>query len=157
MPYRNRVVIFFMFAALSLFAGTRVNAQDKGVGLGVILGEPTGFSFKGWLSQTTALDGALAWAFEREGSFHVHADYLIHTFHEFRTEHQIPLYYGIGGRIKAANHDDTRVGVRGVVGVDFMFDTAPLDIFVEVAPIMDLTPSTELSFNGGIGIRYFFQ
>ena len=37
-----------------------IHAQDKGTGLGIIVGEPTGFSAKHWLTNTTAIDGAIA-------------------------------------------------------------------------------------------------
>ncbi len=34
---------------------------------------------------------------------------------------------------------------------------SPIDVFLEIAPIVDLAPATELSVNGGIGIRFYFQ
>lgn len=132
-------------------------AQNKGVGLGIIVGEPTGISGKAWLSQTNAIDGGLAWSFIKGGSLHVHADYLWHTFDALKTEYTIPVYLGIGGRFKFAANENARLGVRIVGGLDFLLSTAPLDIFIELAPIMDLIPATQLALNGGIGIRFFFK
>jgi hypothetical protein len=132
--------------------------QDRGFGLGIILGEPTGISFKNWLSRETALDGGLAWSFAgRETTFHLHADYLIHDFRAIRSREKIPIYYGIGGRLKTSRHGDARIGVRGVAGVAFFLESAPIDFFFEVAPILDLAPATELRFNAGVGARYFFE
>jgi hypothetical protein len=150
----------FAFAAILLFVVVAQNdsmSQDKGFGLGVIVGEPTGFSLKSWLSSKTAVDGAVAWSFSRETSFHIHADYLIHSFDEFTTEEKVPLFYGIGGRFKSSKNGDARLGVRGVIGMGFMFRTAPIDLFLEIAPILDFAPDTDLSFNGGFGARYFFK
>jgi len=36
--------------ALALAASTCIHAQSSGFGAGIILGEPTGISLKGWLS-----------------------------------------------------------------------------------------------------------
>lgn len=148
-----------VLAAIVLFAFQgHLVAQDHGFGAGIIVGEPTGVSVKGWLSPTTAIDAGLAWSMVHETSFHVHADYLIHAFHAFETEEEIPLYYGIGGRIKTGeNGEDARFGVRMVIGVDYMFRDAPIDIFLEVAPILDLTPATELQMNAGLGARFWFK
>ena len=145
-------------------------AQDKGFGLGVILGEPTGISGKVWVGPNTAFDGAVAWSFGYHSAFHAHLDYLYHNFNLFRVEEgKLALYYGIGGRFKAdgdhsdadKNHghvhrDHSHVGVRVPVGLDYLVEGVPLDIFVEVAPIVELVPDTDISLNGGIGIRYFF-
>jgi hypothetical protein len=132
-------------------------AQREGFGIGVIVGEPTGFSIKQWLSTKTAFDAAIAWSFARESSFHLHADYLMHSFDEFNTTEAVPVYYGIGGRLKTSKGGDARLGVRGVIGIGYLFREAPVDLFFEMAPILDVTPNTELSINGGFGARYFIR
>ncbi|MBI1806448.1 MAG: hypothetical protein HYR76_05295 [Ignavibacteria bacterium] len=132
-------------------------SQDRGFGIGILIGEPTGVSVKGWLNATNAIDAGVAWSFVRETSFHIHGDYLWHSFDVFKSSEKIPLYYGIGGRIKTGRHQDTRLGLRVVVGVGYIFRNAPVDLFFEVAPIVDLAPSTELQGNVGLGARFFFQ
>ena len=130
-------------------------AQDRGFGLGVILGEPTGINFKAWTGYKTAFVGAAAWSFGHQDSLHVHLDYLVHNFRLLDLDDvELPVYYGIGVRLKTGN--DVRFGVRIPLGINYMFEKAPLDIFVEFAPIFDLTPKTDLYFNGGFGIRYYF-
>ena len=148
--------MLFIFFLLALCAAGSC-AQLRGFGLGVIVGEPTGISVKDWLTGKTAIDGAIAWSFERETSFHIHADYLIHAFDEFDSTENVPLYYGIGGRLKTSNGGDARLGVRGVIGIGYLFREAPIDLFFEIAPILDVAPRTELSVNGGFGARYFFR
>jgi hypothetical protein len=131
-------------------------AQDRGVGLGIILGQPTGVSFKVWTARNQAFDVAVAWAFDREEAIHVHADYLFHNFRLFRVEKgQFVLYYGIGGRIKAESR--TRFGIRIPIGLSYLFEDAPLELFFELGPIMDLAPSTLFRMTTGIGIRYYFD
>ena len=132
-------------------------SQDRGFGAGILIGEPTGFSFKGWTSSINAVDAGLAWSFTHETTFHLHADYLWHAFNVFKTTERLPLYYGIGGRIKTGRNEDARFGARMVVGIDYLFRDAPVDIFFEIAPILDFTPSTELQGNAGIGARFWFR
>jgi len=68
------------------------------VGLGVIVGEPTGISGKLWLSGKTAIDGAVAWSFDKNAKLQVHGDFLIHKFDLIIVDKgRLPLYYGIGG------------------------------------------------------------
>ncbi|MHB8094728.1 MAG: hypothetical protein ACYDH0_07275 [Candidatus Aminicenantales bacterium] len=133
-----------------------VLAQRSGTGLGFILGDPTGLSFKTWTGRTTALDAAAAWAFTRKGSFHFHADYLIHSFNLLKTRKgSLPVYYGIGGRVLF--EDETKVGVRIPVGISYIFEDAPLDLFFELGPVLDLAPRTEMTLAGFIGLRYYFR
>ena len=149
-----RKAILLVFLVSVMFCGTTL-AQGRGFGLGVILGEPTGINFKHWTGNNTALVGAAAWAFGRENSFHLHLDWTFHKFRLIKAErHVIPFYYGFGIRYKDEHRD--RIGIRFPLGIIYIFNDAPVDIFLEIVPIFDLTPKTEVSFNGGIGARYYF-
>ncbi len=140
----------------TFFLGTAAFAQDRGLGLGVILGEPSGVSGKSWLSNKTALAGAVAWSLEGEEALHVHLDHLFHDFNSMPVEEgTLALYYGFGGRIKFA--DKGTVSVRIPLGMNYWFENAPIDFFLEIVPMLDLIPNTEFNFNGGIGVRYFFK
>lgn len=146
------VMIFTLVAVI--FSGT-VIAEEKEFGLGIILGEPTGISLKKWIGSKAAIDGGIAWSFGNGGSFHLHVDYLLHDFNQFDVEKgKLPLYYGIGVRIMAA--DKSKIGVRIPVGICYIFEKAPLDIFLELGPILDLAPDVKFGFTGCIGARYFF-
>jgi hypothetical protein len=130
----------------------------KNFGLGIIVGEPTGLSGKLWLSGKSAIDGAVAWSLSDDEAFHIHGDYLLHNFGLIEVEKgSMPFYFGIGGRIKFRDepHDDI-VSARIPVGLNYMFESTSLDIFVEVVPMLDLVPDTDFDIAGGIGIRYFF-
>ena len=150
---RTILFIFTLVFILTNFSFT----QDKGFGLGVILGEPSGVSAKSWMTSTTAIDAALAWSFVDNGALHIHADYLIHNFQLISIDGKgkLPVYYGIGARIKFGD-DDTRLAVRIPVGIDYLFGDAPVDIFLEVVPMLELIPKTKFQFNAALGARYFF-
>jgi len=154
-PSRIAIIALVLLAVAGPLA-TAARAQQNGFGLGIILGEPTGFSFKGWTGPTTAIDAGLAWSFLDETTFHVHVDYLWHN-ESITKKPEMPVYYGVGGRIKTGGTGDDRIGARVVAGLAYYVPNAPLDVFVEIAPILDFAPSTDFSINGGIGARYFFH
>jgi hypothetical protein len=150
----------FLIALIMALAAFAQNGMAKGgnFGLGVIIGEPTGPCFKYWTGAKTAIDGAAAWSFADNAGMHLHADYLFHKFDLISVEKgSLPFYFGLGGRIRfAEGNGDDRIGIRIPVGLDYIFADAPLDIFLEVVPILDLAPDTDLDFNGAVGVRFFF-
>ena len=141
---------------LTTLALNQTFAEDKNFGLGVILGEPTGISFKSWRNNKIAFDGAIAWSLGRKDDvLHIHLDYLLHNFRKFKVEEgKLAFYYGIGGRIRL--EDRSRIGIRFILGFAYQPEEVPIDIFFEIAPIFDLLPETDLGLNGAIGCRYYF-
>jgi hypothetical protein len=142
--------------ALATLVGSPALAQRNGVGIGIIVGEPTGVNAKFWMADNHAIDASAAWSFVNEGAFHIDADYMVHKYDIFSvSKGQLPAYIGLGARIKFAT--ETRIAARVPVGVDYLFANSPFDLFVEVVPMLDLTPSTDFRFNAAIGFRYTLQ
>jgi hypothetical protein len=127
-------------------------------GLGVIAGEPTGVSIKAWLDGRSAIDGAMAWSMSGDNDLHLHGDYLLHFFDTFAVEKgSLPLYTGVGARLSFDDDfDDEHFGMRIPLGISYLFEDAPLDAFLEVAPTLDLAPDTDLEASGAVGLRYYF-
>ena len=146
----------FVTILFSLIIISSINAQSNGIGVGLIVGEPTGISGKYWTGSTTAFDAALAWSFVDENAFQIHADYLFHNIRLITiSEGKLPFYYGIGARLKTAN--DIKLGVRVPLGLAYLFQNVPIDIFIEVVPILDVIPKTDFQINAALGARYFFN
>lgn len=150
--------------ALVMLLLTAANAQSKGLGLGIIIGEPTGVTLKVWQGGNVAFDAAAAWSFKDEGAFHVHADFLWHNFGLISvTQGDMALYYGVGGRIKfredrgLGDDDDALIGVRFPLGLAYYFQPFPGELFVEVVPLLNVAPSTDFDLNGALGFRYYFN
>lgn len=143
-------------------------AQQRNVGLGAIIGEPTGLSGKVWTSPTTAFDFGVGWSFGGdhvagyEGTYdggsrvHIHADYLWHSFDAIRSSERFPLYYGIGTRLNAGGGYYSSLAVRGVMGIAWLPRATPLDIFLEIVPSLQLVRSTGFGIDAGVGGRVFF-
>ena len=140
--------------------------RDKALGLGIIILGPTGFSVNYRLSAENSVDAALAWDIDK--AVYIHGDYLFKT----KTLHQegtavLTAHYGLGARI-AIIHDDhydrgrsrwvnrDRFGLRAPLGVDIWFPKPSLEVFLELAAIMDIVESTDLSLDIGLGLRYYF-
>lgn len=144
--------------------------SEKGtLGLGLIIGEPTGLTAKLYLSDDTAIQGAAGSAV-LGGGLQVHGDYIIHPWIlENRESFVMPAY--VGGGLRFLRHDrgdggddDFHAGVRAVIGMVFDFKTVPLDVFVEIAGVADIRFDTDdedhkgfgLDINAGAGARYYF-
>jgi len=158
----KKVAIIIMLALSISMAHAKGPVKGGGnFGIGLIAGEPTGISWKLWTGREKAWDGALAWSFIDEGYLRLHADYLWHDYQLIEVERgQLPVYFGIGGTLWSGQraHYEKRfnLGVRGVVGMEYIFPEAPVDIFLELAPTLGLVPETGFDVQGGIGLRFFF-
>jgi hypothetical protein len=143
--------------AVLLGAAAPGMANDSGFGLGVIIGEPTGLSLKAWTAATTAVQGGVAWSLSGDNDLHLQADFLRHDFGLITvSKGRLPLYYGIGGRLKFRENRDDKIGIRVPVGLDYLFTDARFDIFVEIVPILDLAPDTDFDLSAALGGRFYF-
>ncbi len=147
---------YFLGLIMALFLiSSQVNAQDSGFGIGMVIGDPTGISIKGWINDVNAVDASVSWSFYKAGFFNVTADYVWHFDVIPVIKGKLPLYVGPGASIGIGN--DFWIGARVPVGLNYMFEGAPVDIFVEIVPVLNLFPGTYFHFNGGIGARFFFK
>jgi len=137
---------------------------EKGTfGLGIILGEPTGICGKLYLSDDQAIQAAVGAAFYG-GGLQAHADYVFHPWViQDRDTFVLPFYLGPGVRFIDYNEgrgadQHFALGLRAVAGILFDFKEVPLDVFVEVAGVLewDFTNGVGGAFNAGAGIRYYF-
>ena len=132
-------IIGFFF----LFFGTCVFAKNNSE-IGIVIGQPSGFSRKFFVSEknTNAIDCSVGFG----SGFMAHFDYLWHNFESLKVnEGKLPYYYGGGFLITEKNFC-----VQGKIGIEYLFDTNPLGIFIEIAPAV----GTDFIFQGGVGVRY---
>jgi len=145
---------------------------NKTFGLGLILGNPTGLSGKYFVGPSTAIDfavGAVGCCRGRRG-LELHADFLWHPISLVSAEpFELPLYFGVGGRFYQYNwdrdrrdYDGSAIGVRVPGGIAFDFNNVPLDIFIELALVLDFLfddpyDDVYVDLDGAVGIRYWFN
>ena len=138
---------------------------DRDIGLGIMVGEPTGISFKAWTSENTAIDAGMAWSIGRYDAVNLHADYLWHHFDllgDNIDEGELPVYYGVGGRIVFADDypdpgdNNAVLGVRVPVGINYLMEDSPIGFFLEVAPVVNIIPETDFDLDSALGVRFYF-
>ena len=152
---RSGIVLCAMLCMLFL---PGISRADNEMGLGIIVGAPTGVSGKVWKDDRHAMDAAIGWSLGDNESFYVHGDYLFQDPKQFAvSEGKMPYYYGLGARLRQDSGKDARLGVRAPLGLEYLLEDAPLDIFIEIALVVDLVPETEADLNAGIGVRYRFK
>jgi hypothetical protein len=147
-------IVFIISLSLLLISSSY--SQYGRLGLGIVFGEPVGISAKLKTGFYNAFDFAVAWSVKEDRHMLLQADYVWHNFNLTNVESgRLPLYYGLG--VRAVFSNDPQFGVRVPIGLNYQFTTAPVDIFAELVPILDLIPSTGFNFGAGLGARFWIN
>lgn len=136
--------------------------RPEGLGVGVLLGAPTGLSVAYRLDDPRhAFAAGLAWSVSSR-DVQLHLDYQL-VLKRYENEEvdtvDFPLYVGVGARFRAGDspyRNDPNFGLRVPVGVAVHPKTVPIEGFVEVAPIVGLFPDTTVYVDAGFGVRVYF-
>jgi hypothetical protein len=147
--------IIFIISISFLIIGSSFPQNEK-LGLGIVLGEPVGISAKLKAGSYNAFDFAAAWSTRENRTMLLQADYVWHIVDQANVESEtIPLYYGLGTRLIFSSNPI--FSLRIPVGLNHRLNTLPIDIFAELVPILDLTPSTRFNFGAGLGVRFWIN
>ena len=154
-----------MLILLIVFYASNALAIDgKTFGIGVIAGEPTGITGKYMIDNISAIDVGAGWETSGDNEFHIYGDYLYHVYGLFGlfdlfnvNKENLPFYFGGGVRYIRLEKEKDEFGIRFPFGFEYLFRNVPLGAFIEVVPVLNLSPDTEFDdIEGGIGIRFFF-
>lgn len=158
--------------------GTHGFEANKTFGLGVELGEPAGLNGKYFVSESGALDFGLGWIYRHYyygDGIHLYGDFLWHPTSLVSTPaFELPFYIGAGLRFwdfdycvqQVCTYDGSAIGVRVPLGVAFDFNNVPLDLFVQVVPVIDFLDGdyydryrdrNHFGIDASFGLRYWFQ
>lgn len=169
---RNLVLSSLVFST-----GMAIAADTPGGGpfsLGLILGTPTAITGKYDLSSRNAVDVGLSFFYSYSAL--VYSDYQWKFPGRFGNKNkffsQTTPYIGVGGGIYSWNsyarygdrpwgwntNDSSGVGLYGRVplGAEWLPKNPPLGVFAEVAPGLALLPGMGITFDIGVGARYYF-
>ena len=161
-----------LIVATLLLAGPAPAAAQpriRSFGFGASFGDPFGITLKGSAGGSNAWDAALGRSWF--GNLRIHVDYLwnVNVFNSSKAG----MYFGVGGIVGFGrgngvfikgkgnewyyyeDKDATAVGARVVAGVNFMPFTAPVELFLDVAPVIGLAPSTGVGTELAFGVRYY--
>ena len=164
--HRSNTSLTVLFALVLTFTAILTPlAHATDVGLGLVLGQPTGLSGKLTTSRSHAIDAALAWDLSDDHDhFHFHSDYLWLRNAALHVDNvALDWYFGVGGRLliydedhRRYHEDDYQIGVRFPIGLGYTFKNPRIEIFAELALIMNILESTSADIDGGIGARFHF-
>jgi len=190
----TRLLALSMFVALAVsstsanagrrrsFGGGQSDYSSNGTfGLGLELGEPSGLNGKYFLNPSHAIDFGVGYIYDHYyagDGLHLYADYMWHPFTLVRAQpFQMPFFIGVGGRFwrfdwgcdrNDCAYSATALGVRVPLGITFDFNNVPLDIFLELTPVLDFFSGyhhdgfddhgrIHFGVDGSIGIRFWFN
>ncbi|MFH0882910.1 MAG: hypothetical protein V2A56_07980 [bacterium] len=157
-----------LIIGILLLVASTASAQDSGLGLGVMIGNPDGLVAKYWITDTIALDAGLG-AYvggtstdangnkKNEGTIvRFHGDILFHNLNWIESTEEFPVFYGAGVYLSSGGGIDKIFGIRAVLGLAYIVQQAPLDLFFELSPVMQLNPTTGIGMGASMGARYYF-
>lgn len=152
---------FFVLASV-LFIVSTSQGQSKSAGgssyqtaLGVKVWDGGGISLKHFVSGNTALEG-IGYFWNRgvriTGLYEIHGD--------ISGANGLKWYIGPGAHIgfyKTKYGDGSFIGVDGVLGLDYKFNGAPINISLDWQPSFEFGTGRGFTGSwGGLGIRYTF-
>ena len=133
------------------------NGQDYKTGIGLRGGPYMGLTVKHFLNEKHAVEGLLQ---TRYSGFDVTALYEFHNAKAFDVD-RLNWYYGFGGHLGSYNNAayslGAVVGIDGILGIEYNFSEAPLNIGLDWKPMFNLIGNTNFWGDGGaLSIRYIF-
>lgn len=148
--------IFALFTMLTLTA----KAQSYNNAIGGRFGTANGISFKTSLKKNAMLE--LIGNFRSNSNFdYFQVTGLYEIYNPINGAEGLNWFYGGGatiGSVKAKGFDgDVYLGVNGVLGLDYKFNGAPINLSLDWIPTLRLTPNTNFySGDVGLGVRFTF-
>lgn len=143
-------------------------AQEHPFAVGVILGEPVGISASMLVSEHYRLNSGIGWSMggDRIGKyssedhgprrFHIHLDLLRTLFDLSAEEERYPVYAGFGARLNSGAGIAPSAALRGVIGIAWVPQRVPVDFFMELVPMLQLSSPSGLGIDAGVGARLLF-
>lgn len=154
-----------LLAILAIFSTlTIAPLQAKTVGVGVVMGAPTGLSANLFMNESQSVHTTLAWDLDDDDE-----DEMILASHytwrrsDFALK-ELGWLYGFGGRLQTLddNHrdnkdrDDFELGPSGTLGLFYDFGQVPVEVFLKGNMTVNLIQDTETDVDAMLGVHYNF-
>jgi hypothetical protein len=126
-----------------------------GVGVGIGAGDPTGLSFALRTESLLTVSSMVGWDFKYQ-EFHVHVDnqFPVAEIQPPESVLALTFFTGIGATVDFG--DDAGIGARIPLVAALSIDK-PIEVFVEVVPVVSVLPAIELNMQATMGLRSWFQ
>jgi len=166
---------FFVFCSVFCFLQILASSswasgqppKTRNFGLGIEVGSPTALTGKYWYDPGHAVDMGLGYWF---GNYiEIFGDYLWHWPRAFSGTRdpgpEFVPYIGVGGEFHVANgappvtdnnHPTVGIYARIPFGMEWLPPRAPVGIFLEIVPAIQIIPGIYVAFGADIGARFYF-
>jgi hypothetical protein len=137
------------------------NAQGYRNAIGGRFGTANGITFKTTLGGNKMLD-LIANFRSNDGYDYFRVTGLYEIYNPIQGAQGLNYYYGLGGSVgsRTRKWDDKNqayLAIDGVLGLDYKFAEAPLNLSLDWKPAIELAPGTEFDSSGlGLSIRFTF-
>ena len=157
----RKIAVFVLFLAMT------GGAARADVGLGIFLGQPTGFDAKIGIDNRSGIDLLLGWdTYQDSGhSDYAHVTYLLTPFVGRGRSVLVPFRIGLGLAVYDAYYyrnqfgDGLNAAVRLPIELGLRFRSVPLEIYGELALRVNFVRADDRYhrsyLDGGIGIRFY--
>lgn len=147
-----------LLLAIIVLSFIPIKAQNK-IGAGIILGEPTGLSIKYRFNNLNSVEfGFGESAIREQKRNYYYLDYLFSINELTNFEGRETVYSGIGiQHITKGIANDLTWGIRGILGLEYMIEAFPLDIFSEVSYVVKFASEFNPSYTVVLGSRFYFN
>jgi hypothetical protein len=139
----------------------RLASSARGWGVGIAAGEPSGVAIALRPNDRSTFAGVIGWSLSAS-RLHVHTDYQI-TIARVQPDPALDVmldfFVGAGASLDLGEWagNTPTVAVRIPLGVSMNFGEKPLDLYLELVPLMGLVPDTRTDLEGGVGLRVWFD
>lgn len=168
-----KTTVFTWLLLSTCILGLRAQGPNgNDFGFGIILGEPLGGTVKIWTAKDQAVAASIG-GNSYFGSLRLGADYLWH-FDVFRSQ-VVDMYAGPGlvlgfgdGRdywwyrgkgnkiyFYERGTDDVGIAMRVVAGLNVVPKRTPIEIFLELGPLIGVSPGFGVALDVAAGIRFY--
>ncbi len=156
---KKLALLFTLVCALAFVSESKAQVQDYNMALGLRLGYPLSVSFKTFMSDAGAIEAYAGFAgYSTYGWFNLGAMYQHHM--DIEGVEGLAWFFGGGASLQFWNYDDIYnnddfgsfgVGINGVLGLDYKFANAPINLSVDWTPTIFLGNTYYDAFGAGYG------
>jgi hypothetical protein len=163
----NRIFFILLF----LVAGITAHGQGYHQAVGIRGGLSSGFEYRYFTDDLNSFKVLLS---TRDNGIQLHGFKEIHTYDLFDFAYQLVFFYGAGAHVGYEQWDEVRylnnsrwfdtktsfiAGLDALLGVEYVFDAAPVSLGLEVKPYFDLFGRRNFDlqlFDVAFTVKYLF-
>lgn len=158
----KKFLTIICLAVIATFAfNSESSAQNYKNAIGGRFGAANGVTFKTTLGGNKMVD--IIANFRSNSSYnYFRVTGLYEIYNPISDAAGLNWYYGVGGTVgsvkyKPKDQSDLYLGVDGVLGLDYKFADAPINISLDWKPTIGLVPDTDFDASGvGLSLRFTF-